>query len=151
VTGAAGSAGTANPTEASPAAAAVDALGRLLALAVLPGARPGLDAAPALPAALPGVPGRVVADRGFVVADRGFPAARFRNAAASLGAEPCVPAHPTHPPAPYDRSAHARREVVERLWGRMKEWRGAATRYDKAASSYRAGVLLAATLDRLRS
>jgi hypothetical protein len=123
VTGAAGSAGTANPTEASPAAAAVDALGRLLALAVLPGARPGLDAAPALPAALPGVPGRVVADRGFVVADRGFPAARFRNAAASLGAEPC----------------------------RMKEWRGAATRYDKAASSYRAGVLLAATLDRLRS
>ncbi len=121
----------------------MDAAGRLLALAVLPGQRPDLDAAPALLAALPGRPGRVVADRGFS-------AARFRAAVAALGAEPCVPAHPTHPPAPYDRAAYARRGVVERFWARLKEWRGVAARYDKAAACYRSGLLLAATFDWLK-
>jgi transposase len=121
----------------------VGALGRLLTLAVPPGHRPDLDAAGAVLAAPPGGPGRVVADRGSS-------AGRFRGAAAALGAGPCAPAHPTHPPAPYDRGAYARREVVERFRGRIKEWRGVAARHDKAAASYRAGVLLAATLDWLK-
>jgi transposase len=32
------------------------------------------------------------------------------------------------------------RSRVERLWGRLKEWRAVATRYDKAASAF-VGVL----------
>ena len=32
----------------------------------------------------------------------------------------------------------------------MKEWRGVAARYDKAAACYRAGIVLAAALDWLK-
>ncbi|MFW9159397.1 transposase [Corynebacterium striatum] len=42
------------------------------------------------------------------------------------------------------------RNVVERAFGLMKQWRGLATRYDKLAVTYRAGVVLAAILVWLR-
>lgn len=124
----------------------MDAAGRLLALAVLPGQRPDLDAAGALLAALPGRPGRVVADRGFS-------AAWFRAAVAEAGAEPCVPAQPTHPRVSFDRTAYARRnrvERIERFWARMKEWRAVAARFDKTAACFAAGITLAVALDWLK-
>ncbi|MDQ1247681.1 MAG: hypothetical protein QG597_2052, partial [Actinomycetota bacterium] len=37
-----------------------------------------------------------------------------------------------------------RRNVVERAFGRLKQWRAVATRYDKHARYYRAGIVLAA-------
>ena len=37
---------------------------------------------------------------------------------------------------------------VERLWGRLKEWRAVATRYEKTAASYLGVLRLAATMDR---
>ncbi|WP_407713017.1 hypothetical protein [Corynebacterium camporealensis] len=40
--------------------------------------------------------------------------------------------------------------MVERAFGLMKQWRGLATRYDKLAVTYRAGVVLAAILVWLR-
>ena len=42
------------------------------------------------------------------------------------------------------------RNVVERLVGRLKEFRRVATRYDKLSSSYLAFVNLAAIVDRLK-
>jgi transposase len=36
--------------------------------------------------------------------------------------------------------------VVERAFNRLKQWRAVATRYDKRAASYRAGVVLAALI-----
>jgi transposase len=33
--------------------------------------------------------------------------------------------------------------VVERAFNRLKQWRAVATRYDKRAANYRAGVVLA--------
>ena len=47
------------------------------------------------------------------------------------------------PPA-FDRETYRRRNVVERAFGRIKQWRGLATRYDKHARNYRAGLVLAA-------
>ncbi len=38
------------------------------------------------------------------------------------------------------------RNVVERCFNRLKQWRGVATRYDKRADNYRSGVLLAAVV-----
>ena len=121
----------------------MDAAGRLLSLRVLPGQRSDLDAAQDLIDNLPGRAGRVVADRGFS-------AAWFRQAIVAAGAEPCVPAQPTHPTVAYDRAAYARRSAVEQFWARMKEWRAIATRYDKRADTFRAGIALAASLDWLK-
>ncbi|HVV94109.1 MAG TPA: IS5/IS1182 family transposase, partial [Hyphomicrobiales bacterium] len=36
--------------------------------------------------------------------------------------------------------------LVERLWCRLKDWRRIATRYDKLAANYMAGVFLAAAI-----
>lgn len=122
----------------------MDAGGRPPAATVLPGQRHDLDAARALLAALPGTPGRLVGDRGFS-------AAWLRAEVAALGAEPRIPAQPTHPAVPFDRAAYARRNRVERFWARMKERRGAAARHDKTAAFYRAGhIVLAAALDWLK-
>ncbi|RPK43448.1 Transposase DDE domain protein [Streptomyces sp. ADI92-24] len=49
------------------------------------------------------------------------------------------------PPA-FDRSVYKQRNVVERCFNRLKQWRGIATRYDKTAESYEAAVTLAALL-----
>ncbi|MEU7736843.1 IS5 family transposase [Streptomyces griseus] len=49
------------------------------------------------------------------------------------------------PPA-FDREAYKHRNVVERCFNRLKQWRGVATRYDKTAQSYEAAVTLASLL-----
>ncbi|MFJ9026460.1 IS5 family transposase [Streptomyces sp. NPDC102259] len=49
------------------------------------------------------------------------------------------------PPA-FDKQLYKRRNVVERCFNRLKQWRGIATRYDKTAESYQAAVTLASLL-----
>ncbi|MGW3089003.1 IS5 family transposase [Streptomyces sp. NPDC001108] len=49
------------------------------------------------------------------------------------------------PPA-FDRETYKHRNVVERCFNRLKQWRGIATRYDKTAESYEAAVTLASLL-----
>jgi len=53
-------------------------------------------------------------------------------------------------PVSYDVEDYKNRNVVERFFNRMKNWRGLATRYDKHALVYRGGVVLAAILDWLK-
>lgn len=50
-------------------------------------------------------------------------------------------------PVGYDIEDYKNRNVIERFFNRMKNWRGLATRYDKHALVYRGGVILAAILD----
>ena len=49
------------------------------------------------------------------------------------------------PPA-FDTDTYKQRNVVERGFNRLKQWRGIATRYDKKARNYRAGVVLGAII-----
>ncbi|WP_420082299.1 IS5 family transposase (plasmid) [Streptomyces sp. JL4002] len=49
------------------------------------------------------------------------------------------------PPA-FDKEVYKHRNVVERCFNRLKQWRGIATRYDKTAQSYKAAVTLASIL-----
>jgi transposase len=53
-------------------------------------------------------------------------------------------------PVSHDAEDYKQRNVVERFFNRMKNWRGLASRYDKQALVYRGGVVLAAILDWLR-
>nr|WP_244300188.1 IS5 family transposase [Streptomyces atroolivaceus] len=48
--------------------------------------------------------------------------------------------------AAFDREVYKHRNVVERCFSRLKQWRGIATRYDKTAQSYEAAVTLASLL-----
>jgi transposase len=49
-------------------------------------------------------------------------------------------------PVGYDAEDYKGRNVVERFFNRMKNWRALASRYDKHAITYRGGVVLAAIL-----
>lgn len=47
-------------------------------------------------------------------------------------------------PPVFDREAYKQRNTVERCINKLKQWRGLATRYDKTATIYLAGLYLAA-------
>lgn len=49
-------------------------------------------------------------------------------------------------PRGFDPGSYKGRNVVERCFNKLKQWRGIATRYDKTARSYTAGLTLAAAL-----
>jgi transposase len=51
----------------------------------------------------------------------------------------------------FDHEAYRRRNLVERLVGRLKRFRRVATRYDKLAAHYLAFVQLASTVVWLRT
>jgi len=53
-------------------------------------------------------------------------------------------------PLDFDAEDYKNRNVVERAFNRLKNWRGLATRYDKHAVNYRAGVVLGAIVLWLR-
>ena len=58
------------------------------------------------------------------------------------------PAPPPRPPRPvgFDKQRYKRRNVVERGFNQLKEWRGLASRTDKHAINYRGAITLRATL-----
>ncbi|WP_030248037.1 IS5 family transposase, partial [Streptomyces sp. NRRL S-350] len=49
-------------------------------------------------------------------------------------------------PPGFDRARYRLRNVVERCFNRLKQWRGLATRYDKTRESYQAAVTIASIL-----
>lgn len=49
-------------------------------------------------------------------------------------------------PPSFDPACYAQRNTIERGFGRLKQWRGIATRYDKYALIFLGGTLLAAIL-----
>lgn len=49
------------------------------------------------------------------------------------------------PPA-FDAEIYKQRNTMERAFGRVKQWCGVATRYDKYALTFLGGVLLASTI-----
>jgi transposase len=53
-------------------------------------------------------------------------------------------------PVTLDAEDYKGRNVVERFFNRMKNWRGLASRYDKLAVVFRGSVILAAIVDWLR-
>jgi transposase len=76
----------------------------------------------------------------------------FRSAAKEMGAIPVVPSRKNaRHPEPCPAFIYRHRNLIERCWARLKEWRAIATRYDKTAASYAGGIAIAATLDWFKS
>jgi putative transposase len=61
------------------------------------------------------------------------------------GTMPVIPNNPTRKRVhPFDPAAYKLRNLIERMFCRLKDWRRIATRYDKLAINFAAAVALAA-------
>jgi transposase len=121
-----------------------DGFGRAVAFIVAPGQAHELPHALPLLDRLPGVPK-------WVVGDRGYASHAFRQHIRERGARPAIPSKRNEAPVACPEWIYNNRNMVERLWARLKEWRAVATRYEKTASSFMGILHLAATLDWIKS
>ena len=80
-----------------------------------------------------------------LIADKAYDANSLRNLLASRGAEAVIPSTASRKnPLPYDVVAYRQRNLIERMFGRIKDFRRIATRYDKLARNYLAAATIAA-------
>ena len=79
-----------------------------------------------------------------VLADKGYDSQSNRAAIETIGATPCIPPRKNRKePIEYDRHLYKERNVVERYFSKIKQYRRVATRYDKKAANYHGFVWLA--------
>jgi transposase len=82
-----------------------------------------------------------------LLADRGYDARHIRDLLAERGAEAVIPSTRSRRiPIPHDTHAYRQRNLAERLWCRLKDWRRLATRYDKLSANFLSTALIAATI-----
>jgi transposase len=78
-----------------------------------------------------------------LVADRAYDAKRLRDWLSARGCEAVTPPYPTRKhPHSYDKAAYRARNVVERMFCRLKDFRRLATRYDKRADTFLSAAFL---------
>ena len=82
---------------------------------------------------------------GCVVGDKGYSYERIRRYLARRGIAAVIPLRSDQGRDPgFDRETYRQRNRVERLIGRLKQWRRITTRYEKRAANYLAMLTLAA-------
>jgi transposase len=117
-----------------------DSHGRAVGFVLAPGQAHEAPLAPALLDMVPDGPG-------WVVADKGCSSNAIRTQVWDMGARPAIPAKRNEAPVRCPDWIYKHRNEVERLWGRLKEWRAVATRYEKLAQSFMGVLCIAATID----
>ena len=121
---------------------AVNGLGLPVTLVLTPGQAADVTQAPAL---LSG------AEPEVVIADKGYDSDAVVRTIEATGAEAVIPpkANRTEP-RPYDRDRYKDRNLAERFWARVKQYRRVATRYEKTARNFLAFVHVASIMILLR-
>ena len=80
-----------------------------------------------------------------LLADKAYDANWLRELLAEHGAEAVIPCNPTRKTLiPYDAVAYRQRNLIERMFGRLKDFRRIATRYDKLARNFFSAAIIAA-------
>ncbi|MGB8742443.1 MAG: transposase, partial [Xanthobacteraceae bacterium] len=80
-----------------------------------------------------------------LIADRSYDAKKLREWLTEHGCEPVI-LRPESTPAAYDPVASKARNLIERMFCRLKDFRRIATRYDKRVDVYLSSILLAAAV-----
>ena len=83
----------------------------------------------------------------WLLGDRGYDADWFRDALEEKGITPCIPGRrPRSKSVKYDKRRYKSRNRIEIMFGRIKDWRRIATRYDRCPTFFLSAVALAATV-----
>ncbi|MFN3994870.1 MAG: transposase, partial [Tabrizicola flagellatus] len=71
----------------------------------------------------------------------------FREALKDKGIKPCIPGRKSRSkPIKHDERRYKRRNRIEIMFGRLKDWRWVATRYDRCPKVFLSAIALAATV-----
>lgn len=81
------------------------------------------------------------------MADTAYDANGLRQFLQERGTTPIIPNNRTRKRFhPFDKVAYRQRNLVERMFCRLKDWRRVATRYDKLANTFHSTVIIAAII-----
>ncbi len=84
---------------------------------------------------------------GWLLADRGYDAGWFRDTVKDKGIKVCIPGRKNRKePIKHDKRRYKSRNRIEIMFGRLKDWRPVATRYDRCTIAFLSAVALAATI-----
>lgn len=82
-----------------------------------------------------------------LIADRGYDADWFRAALRAKGITPCIPTKRNRKiQVEYDKTLYRQRHRIENMFGRLKDWRRSAMRYDRCAHTFFSAICIAATV-----
>jgi transposase len=80
-----------------------------------------------------------------LLADRGYDADWFRDGLKAKEISPCIPPKKNRKVQhAYDKTLYRQRHKIENMFGRLKDWRRIATRYDRCAHTFKSAITLAA-------
>ena len=80
-----------------------------------------------------------------MLADRGYDADWFRNGLTDIGISPCIPSRKNRKePIFHDKELYKDRHKIEVMFGRLKDWRRVATRYDRSPTVFLSAIAIAA-------
>lgn len=82
-----------------------------------------------------------------LIADKGYDTDAFRRFLEERGIKPVIPGKSNRKkPIRYDKEAYKARNVIERCFCRLKDFRRIATRYDRLARNFLSAVCFVALL-----
>ncbi len=86
-------------------------------------------------------------DVDWLLGDRGYDADWFREALQDKGVKACIPSRSQRKKTiRYDKRRYKRRNRIEIMFGRSKDWRRVATRYDRCPRAFLSAIAPAATV-----
>lgn len=119
--------------------AITDSQGRLFQFSLTPGNIADITAAYPLVATLP--------PRGCLIGDAGYYATELRQELAFRGTATVIPTIATRKHKwSFDRQTYKERNLVERMFNRLKDFRRIATRYDRLARNFAFAIALVAVV-----
>jgi len=82
-----------------------------------------------------------------LIGDKGYDSDEFRMALKAKGIEACIPPRRNrNARIDYCKTLYKTRHKVENMFGKLKDWRRVATRYDRCAHTFFSAILIAATV-----
>lgn len=81
----------------------------------------------------------------FMLADRGYDADWLRADLQSQNITPCIPPRKNRNTLiEYDKHLYKQRHKIENMFGKLKDWRRIAMRYDRCAHTFLSAITIAA-------
>ena len=82
-----------------------------------------------------------------LIGDKGYDSDEFRAALNAMGIKPCIPPRKNKTKkVSYCRKLYRTQHKVENMFGKLKDWRRVATRYDRCAHTFFSAICIAATV-----